>query len=1250
MERISLRALDELTWACVAIMRACISKGEIFFRKSDGSTVSGPLHAYRAQDKTRCEPVVKTTDLRAAYKQFAICPQQQRVCVVTLKDPSDGKAKGFVCRVLPFGALASVGQFNRFSRLWQRILWELKLAASSYFDDFPAAEVRALASNRDASVKAALHLFGVDWADDKDLPFAQQADVLGVTLDASDMSRGVVRVMNKRERARDIASSIQQVLEDGCIDPRQIPSLFGRIQFSESQLMGRQGRLALAQIRKLAEARHKHVLTPLEISAFENLRARMLSGRPREIPVRLEGGRTYVFTDGACDKNDNGFSCAIGGVLYRVLSSGAYETRASGCDLDEAVVSTWAGAGKPHLIGPTELYAVVAARGVWKKFLDNERAIFFVDHSGVLSAMIKGSSRDDVWRSLLLHYEHFDAEGFLSSDRFIKMFSSASLVAKLCYRRGEGSNEVDPDGDPRFVFYPEHFISGVPIELKNTIDKLASSTPSEELLEASGHQDKSIVGDIAEGFKLSGPIPATADELRRGWLFGPVDEKDLPAEAVVTRRFGIRQGGKCRPIDNYLESGVNATASASDTITVHTADVLAAALSYRIHKLRVLRKPSNLTTRAWDLAKAYKNLALHPESISDGYLAVWNPDSQITEIYGQRVLPFGARSSVHSFCRTSLGIWIIGVCVFLLRWGVYFDDFVGSEVPCLSKLFELCADCLFMILGWTTSSDKASTFDPIAKVLGLKINLKESGLGLIYFENTEHRRDELVGFIEEVLLSSFLSRKDGERLRGRLQFAEQQISGKRAGLAFKELSRHVAKGGGKLGPGTLDALGFLKQHVACAPARCIADLSCFTWHLYVDASNDDSRAGIGGILISESGAFIGHFSEYLDEATLTDLNAAGSENPIFELECFAIWCGIHVWAQLFRYCHLIVFTDNEGALHSMVNGRSENDAGSRMVSATHALLDDCFINPWFERVNTSSNLADYPSRGISKTEWGARISIDFRRLARVAKARIEVLEDQERQLSTRVRVLESDSPDGRPPAGGSLLGTLSGASSSSGPADVGPAIAFAHQSLPSAGLKHCWEEGFWACIFDSPRDAFDGAYGTVFKRPEAPVVDGSEMPPLKVQRPGGLSLGAADGSQSFLNAVRDREVLTWKQKRGKERSEALALWLALILTWPAHIVVVGQLLRLSHDSRASMIEDLLGHKAPKTLRKRYRSILGYDGYLRDRSTPFPGTEAVFYGYLCLLREECKPASTRKALLEAITFTRFVLGITELAPL
>ncbi|CAE7036451.1 bath-40 [Symbiodinium sp. CCMP2592] len=395
----------------MALMRASLGRREVFFRKSDGSVLSGPLHSYWRQDTRRCSPVLKTTDLRSAYKQFAIRPEHHRMCVVTLKDPADGLTKGFICRVLPFGALASVGQFNRFSRLWQRILWELKLAAASYFDDFPSVEVRALAENHDSSVKAALRLFGVDWASDKDLPFSQTADVLGVRLDATDTEGGVLRVKNKPERSKEIASSIDKILADGCIDPKQIPSLFGRIQFSESQLMGRQGRLALAQIRWLSSARHRHVLSSLDATVFRSLRERMLEGRPRELQALPVGGLTLVFTDGACDKLGDKFSCSIGGVMYRVLPTGSYETRAFGCYLDESIVEQWAGLGKRHLIGPTELFAVVAARHVWKDFLNDQRVVFYVDHSGVLSAMIKGSSRDDLWRSILLHYECADSLG-----------------------------------------------------------------------------------------------------------------------------------------------------------------------------------------------------------------------------------------------------------------------------------------------------------------------------------------------------------------------------------------------------------------------------------------------------------------------------------------------------------------------------------------------------------------------------------------------------------------------------------------------------------------------------------------------------------------------------------------------------------------------------------------------------------------------------------------------------------------------
>ena len=82
--------------------------------------------------------------------------------------------------------------------------------------------------------------------------------------------------------------------------------------------------------------------------------------------------------------------------------------RAFGCVVPKAVVDVWAKAGKKHLIGQTELYAVVLARKLWASYINNSRCIFFIDHGGVMSACIKGNAKDAAWRTLLLKMEEVD--------------------------------------------------------------------------------------------------------------------------------------------------------------------------------------------------------------------------------------------------------------------------------------------------------------------------------------------------------------------------------------------------------------------------------------------------------------------------------------------------------------------------------------------------------------------------------------------------------------------------------------------------------------------------------------------------------------------------------------------------------------------------------------------------------------------------------------------------------------------------
>ena len=106
-----------------------------------------------------------------------------------------------------------------------------------------------------------------------------------------------------------------------------------------------------------------------------------------------------------------------------------------------------------------------------------------------------------------------------------------------------------------------------------TSDELRSSAKRtrKAIIQSTRGSDDSVV-DL-------GVYQSTLDEMERGWLHGPYTEQELGDDYTVTRRFGVRQGSKIRPIDNYTESLANQTTSAGEAISLHSTDVIAATLS-----------------------------------------------------------------------------------------------------------------------------------------------------------------------------------------------------------------------------------------------------------------------------------------------------------------------------------------------------------------------------------------------------------------------------------------------------------------------------------------------------------------------------------------------------------------------------------------------------------------------------------------------------------------------------------------------
>ena len=148
-----------------------------------------------------------------------------------------------------------------------------------------------------------------------------------------------------------------------------------------------------------------------------------------------------------------------------------------------------------------------------------------------------------------------------------------------------------------------------------------------EMLESTGYPDRALIDDMISGFRTVGDLPATGvfpakenpatrtmtevladarraqravlgardgsgddeldselyrvtlEEQREGWLSEPLSQGELGRMLgprwVPVRRFGLRQGGKVRPIDDFSEWGVNCLFAAHEKIDLGGVDEVA---------------------------------------------------------------------------------------------------------------------------------------------------------------------------------------------------------------------------------------------------------------------------------------------------------------------------------------------------------------------------------------------------------------------------------------------------------------------------------------------------------------------------------------------------------------------------------------------------------------------------------------------------------------------------------------------------
>eukprot|EP00435_Cladocopium_sp_Y103_P052490 s2135_g16.t1 len=498
-------------------------------------------------------------------------------------------------------------------------------------------------------------------------------------------------------------------------------------------------------------------------------------------------------------------------------------------------------------------------------------------------------------------------------------------------------------------------------ELRKGMDHLVSHAVSkkklklfEEMLDFYNYTDKGVLDELVEGASLTGEVPATnvlpmkfspalltEDALRAqsrmrrplveqdckgsgdsevdaevwkqtlieidlGWLHGPLELEEVPLDAPISRRFGLRQKHKIRLIDDFSESLVNQAVTVSETPTLHTVDVAC------------------------------------------GIIACWFGDccEHLAE-----------------------AIWWIGTVACTLLWSSFFDDYIVFTTPQLARSTELTASALFSLLGWdyATEGRKCMPFGKSCEALGVIFNLESSGVGVCEITNTESRVHELETEIDRVVNLGYITQSEAQRLRGRMQFAESQLFGRTGRRCARALRDASCRNRTKLLSHEVLALRLFVKLLKSGKPRTVCWDPKSPTVIFTDAcyerESKDLVCGLAAVFMDDHTGKKFFFSCGLDEEQRRFLGEMNKKQIIFEAETFCAILAYLLWMKNFEKRKCFLYVDNEGTKFSMMKGSSENETVDVMCSIFCERETLIETSCWLARVPSYSNVADKPPRG-----------------------------------------------------------------------------------------------------------------------------------------------------------------------------------------------------------------------------------------------------------------------------------------------
>ena len=481
----------------------------------------------------------------------------------------------------------------------------------------------------------------------------------------------------------------------------------------------------------------------------------------------------------------------------------------------------------------------------------------------------------------------------------------------------------------------------------------------------------------------------TQQQLRDGWVKGPFSEDQLdrkfPKGWVPSKRFGVRQGGKIRAVDDFSEFLVNMSVTSTEKLALYGIDeVVNTARSFMCSKSLLLASdgtakvdhsldPSDgpwvsLQGRALDLKSAYKQLARHPDDAWASVLAVWNPSLSRVEYFESVALPFGSVSAVMCFNRMARALRIIMSELFLLVNTNFFDDFCQMEVDKLCSSAWTTAELVMKILGWriSTSEEKRLPFSSNFQMLGAIVDFSETAGGKIYVKNKPSRLDDISDLVGSIISKQKIPTSVVETLKGRLLYASGHTFGKCTQLAVQLISKAA-----KSGPMVLvdDALKSVLQSalhtlVTSGPRKVSSWTGRPPILMFTDGACEEDGASVthGAVLVDFYTHRFLYFGDDVPMIWVDRWSASGKKQMIGQAEIFPILVAKKTWHSDLAFRPVLWFVDNSSAQAALVRSFSPVFDSYELLSMNAKLDVGLQALNWYSRVPSKSNPSDAPSR------------------------------------------------------------------------------------------------------------------------------------------------------------------------------------------------------------------------------------------------------------------------------------------------